>query len=157
MKVKWKLLFLCIAIPLLVGGIAGFISKDSMSIYTNLNQPPLSPPGWLFPVVWTILYTFMGIASYLVLTSGAPEFSIHKAIKLYGWQLLFNFFWTFWFFQLHLYFFSFVWLFALWILIIFTIKSFSQISSKAVYLMIPYLLWITFAGYLNLGIALLNA
>ena len=156
MKIKWKLLLICIAIPLIIGGIAGFISKDSMSSYAMLNQPPLAPPGWLFPLVWTILYILMGIASYIILTSGEPIKNIQKALRIYGCQLLFNFLWSFWFFNLQLYFFSFIWLIALWLLIILTIKSFSRISKIAAYLMIPYLLWVTFAGYLNLGIALLN-
>ncbi len=156
LKVKWKTLLICIAIPLLAGGFAGFISKDSMSIYNNLKQPPLSPPGWLFPIVWTILYILMGIASYLIVTSKKTNENIDKALKLYAIQLLFNFLWTFWFFYLQLYLFSFIWLVVLWFLILFTIKAFSKISKKAAYLMIPYLLWITFAGYLNIGIALLN-
>lgn len=156
MKVKWKTLLICIAIPLLAGGFAGFISKDSMSIYNSLKQPPLSPPGWLFPIVWTILYILMGIASYLIVTSKKTNENIDKALKLYAIQLLFNFLWTFWFFYLQLYLFSFIWLVVLWFLILFTIKAFSKISKKAAYLMIPYLLWITFAGYLNIGIALLN-
>lgn len=156
MKIKWKTLLISIAIPLLVGGISGFITKDSMSTFASLNQPPLSPPGWIFPVVWTILYLLMGIACYLILTSGAPQENIVNAMNLYGWQLFFNFFWSFWFFNLHLYFFSFIWLIVLWILIFATIVSFARISKLAAYLMIPYLLWVTFAGYLNLGIALLN-
>lgn len=156
MKIKWKTLLISIAIPLIVGGIAGFISKDSMSIFETLNKPPLSPPGWLFPVAWTILYALMGIASYLIVTSGAPQKSISRAIKLYGVQLFFNFFWTFWFFYLGLYFFAFIWLLILWVLILATIISFAHISKPAMYLMLPYLLWVTFAGYLNLGIALLN-
>ena len=156
MKIKWKTLIICIAIPLLVGGFAGFISKDSMGVYATLNQPPLSPPGWLFPVVWTILYILMGIASYIILTSEKYKTDIHKSLKLYGWQLLFNFFWTYWFFNLQLYFFSFAWLMVLRFLIILTIKSFSKISKAAAFLMIPYLLWVTFAAYLNIGVALLN-
>ena len=98
----------------------------------------------------------MGIASYLILTSGAPQEKIGKAIRLYGWQLLFNFFWPFWFFRLQLYFFAFFWLIALWGLLLSTILSFFRISKAAAYWMLPYLLWVTFAGYLNLGIALLN-
>lgn len=156
MKIKWKTLLLCVAIPLVVGGIAGFISKDSTGMYATLNRPPLSPPGWVFPVAWTILYILMGIASYLIVTSGAPQKSIRNAIVLYGIQLFFNFMWTFWFFNLQLYFFAFVWLVVLWVLILATIRSFSLISKSAAYLMLPYLLWVTFAGYLNLSIALLN-
>lgn len=156
MKIQWKKLCICILIPLLVGGIAGFISQDGMSTFQHLTKPPLSPPGWLFPVVWTILYLLMGIASYLILTSQAPQKSIVNALKLYGIQLFFNFFWTFWFFNLGLYFFAFIWLIALWIFILATIFLFSKISKTAAYLMIPYLLWVTFAGYLNISIAVLN-
>ena len=156
MKINRKTLFICIAIPLIAGGVAGFISKNSMSAFAALNKPPLSPPGWLFPVVWTILYLLMGIASYLILTSDAPQKDIGNALKLYGLQLFFNFLWPFLFFQLELYFFAFIWLVALWLLILATIISFSRISKPTAYLMVPYLLWVTFAGYLNLGIAILN-
>lgn len=156
MKIKWKLLIFCIAIPLIVGGIAAFISKDSMSVFEALNKPPLSPPGWLFPVAWTILYTLMGIASYLVLTSGASQHDRQKALKLYGLQLLFNFLWTIWFFNLGLYWFSFLWLAVLWLLIFTTTIFFSRTSKPAAYLLVPYLAWVAFAGYLNFGIAVLN-
>ena len=84
MKIQWKKLCICILIPLLVGGIAGFISQDGMNTFQHLAKPPLSPPGWLFPVVWTILYLLMGIASYLILTSQAPQKSIVNSLKLYG-------------------------------------------------------------------------
>lgn len=156
MKIKWRILFINIAIPLIVGGIAGFISKDSMSIFETLNKSPLSPPGWLFPVVWTILYTLMGFASYLVVTSRSSQKNISRVMSLYGVQLFFNFLWTFWFFNLGLYFFAFIWLVILWILILATMISFAHISKLAMYLMVPYLLWVIFAGYLNLEIALLN-
>lgn len=156
MKIKWKTLILCIAIPLVVGSVAGFLAKDSMSVFEALNKPPLSPPGWLFPVAWTILYTLMGIASYLVLTSGATQKDVTKALKLYGLQLLFNFLWTFWFFNLGLYWFSFIWLVVLWFLILATTITFFRISKPAAYLLIPYLAWVAFAGYLNLCIAILN-
>ena len=156
MKIKWKTLILCIAVPLIVGGVAGFISKDSMNVFEALNKPPLSPPQWLFPVAWTILYTLMGIASYLVLTSGAAQNDVAKALKLYGLQLLFNFLWTIWFFNLEWYWFSFIWLVVLWLLILATAILFARISKPAAYLLIPYLAWVAFAGYLNFGIALLN-
>lgn len=155
MKIRWKTLLVCLAIPLIVGGIAGFISKDSMQIFEELNKPPLSPPGWIFPVVWTILYAGMGIACYLVIMASASQ-SINNAIKLYGVQLVFNFLWTLWFFNAGLYLFSFFWLIALLLLIIATLLRFGKISRPAMYLMIPYALWVAFAGYLNLGVALLN-
>ena len=153
MKIQWKRLILCIAIPLAVGGISALLTSSGMETFQALNKPPLSPPGWLFPVVWTLLYILMGIASYLVLTSGKPS---RSALTFYGLQLLFNFFWSIIFFNLARYLFAFVWLIALWILIFITTVLFYKISKPAGYLMIPYLLWVAFAGYLNLFIYLLN-
>lgn len=156
MKFKWKTLLVCIAIPLVVGGISALITMGSMETFATLRQPPLSPPGWLFPVVWTVLYVLMGIASYLVLTAHAPQREIESALKTYALQLFFNFCWSIIFFNLKLYWFAFVWLLALWVLILLCIIRFFRVSKPAAYLMIPYLLWVTFAGYLNLGIAILN-
>lgn len=156
MKIKWKTLLICLAIPLIGGGISAFISKDSIKTFSTLTKPPLSPPEWLFPIAWTVLYVLMGIASYLIITSNNEEKIINKSLKTYGVQLFFNFFWTFWFFNLNLYFFSFIWLVILWILILITIILFVYINQSTFYLMIPYLLWVSFAGYLNLGIAILN-
>ena len=153
MKIQWKKLILCIALPLAVGGFAGILTRGSMETFQSLNKPALSPPGWLFPVVWTILYLLMGIASYLVLTSGKTN---HSALTVYGIQLVFNFFWSIIFFGFEAYLFSFVWLVILWILILATIIRFFRISESAGYLLLPYLLWVTFAGYLNLYIYLLN-
>lgn len=127
-----------------------------MALFQRLNQPPLSPPGWLFPVVWTILYLLMGVASYLVFTSGAAPADIRKALGLYALQLLFNFIWPLLFFNLQLYWPAFFWLLALWLLISTTLLHFGRITPPAAYLLSPYLLWVTFAGYLNLGIAMLN-
>lgn len=127
-----------------------------MEIFKTLNKPPLSPPGWLFPVVWSVLYTLMGVASYLVLTASTPKSEIAQAIRLYGLQLAFNFFWTIWFFNFGWYWFSLVWLVALWLLILSTTVAFYRISKPAGLLLLPYLLWVAFAGYLNAGIALLN-
>ena len=118
-----------------------------------LQKPTFAPPGFLFPVVWTILYVLMGIASYLVLTSGKLT---GNALIVYGIQLVFNFFWSILFFNLGLCMFAFLWLVLLWLLILLTTVLFYQILKPAGYLMIPYLLWVTFAGYLNLGICLLN-
>ena len=155
-KINKKLLAICIAIPLVVGAISALLTKDSMMIFQTVNKPPLSPPGWLFPVVWTILYTFMGVASYLVLTSEGTMEEKSQAISVYFYQLLVNFLWSTWFFNLQWYVFAFFWLVLLWVLILVTVVRFYLLSKPAGYLMIPYLLWVTFAGYLNLGIALLN-
>lgn len=95
MKIKPGVLAVSIAIPLAAGAIAGLASAGSMDAFEALTKPPLSPPGWLFPVVWSILYVMMGIASYLVFTSGADRKSIKTALTVYGVQLFFNFAWTF--------------------------------------------------------------
>lgn len=156
MKTNKKLLFLCIALPLLVGITAGLLTRDSMSTFSMLNKPPLSPPAILFPIVWTILYTLMGIASYLVLSSGKNQDDITTALIVYLLQLAINFFWSIFFFNLEWYLFAFFWLILLWIFIKKTIQLFYPLSKTAAYLMIPYLVWVTFAGYLNFGIYLLN-
>ena len=156
MNLKRRELFICIAIPLAVGGVSAWLSRESMNAFAVFDKPPLSPPGWLFPVVWTLLYVLMGLASYLVLTSAKPQQTINRALRLYGMQLGVNFFWSIFFFNLSLFLFSFLWLILLWLLILATIVRFYQISQKAGRLMLPYLLWVTFAGYLNLGIYLLN-
>lgn len=155
-KVNKKLLVVCIALPLLLGGISAFLTGDNMKLFETVNKPPLSPPGWLFPVVWTILYTLMGIASYLVLTGEGSGEEKTRAISAYLYQLVVNFLWSTWFFNFRWYTFSFFWLVCLWILVLITMVRFYRISKPAGYLLIPYLLWVTFAGYLNFGIALLN-
>ena len=118
MKIQWKKLILCLAVPLAVGGLSALITGNSMQMFETLRKPPLSPPGWLFPVVWTILYILMGIASYLVLTSAKPNRS-RSALLVYGVQLFFNFFWPILFFSLKLYLSAFFWLVLLWLLICF--------------------------------------
>ena len=144
------------AIPLLVGGLSALITSGAMSDFEAINKPPLSPPGWLFPVVWSVLFILMGIASYLVLTSYAPQDLISRAIKIYAFQLILNFFWSIIFFNLKAYYFAFVWLVVLWLAILFTTSIFYKIRKAAGYLLIPYLLWVTFAGYLNFSIAIMN-
>lgn len=156
MKQNRRQLLICIAIPLAVGGLSAWLTRGSMDTFAALNKPPLSPPGWLFPVVWTILFVLMGLASYLVLKSGKPQQKVNRALRLYGIQLGVNFFWSVFFFNLSLYLFSFIWLILLWILILVTTIRFRRLSQPAGMLMLPYLLWVAFAGYLNPGIYLLN-
>ena len=153
MKIQWKKLICCVAIPLAVGGLSALFTSGSMETFHAVRKPPLSPPGWLFPVVWSILYILMGIASYLIFTS---QKSHYTALMVYGIQLAFNFFWSIFFFNLELYLFAFIWLILLWLLILATVILFWKISKLAGYLMLPYLLWVAFAGYLNFGIYLLN-
>lgn len=150
------LLIKSIAVPLIIGGISALLTRDSMQIFTEVNKPPLSPPSILFPIVWTILYTLMGISYYLIITSGGSEEDIQEATRIYGLQLVVNFLWPTFFFDFQWYFFSFVWLLGLWVLVIIMIKKFFTISKSAAWINIPYLVWLTFAAYLNLGIFLLN-
>lgn len=152
-KIQWKNLITAVAIPLATGGLSALLTKKAMDSFKMLNQPPLSPPTWLFPVVWTILYILMGIASYLIATSGQKN---DTALTLYDIQLCFNFLWTLIFFNMEWYLFAFLWLIGLWILILLTTIAFYRLSKPATYMMIPYLIWVTFAGYLNYGIYLLN-
>lgn len=154
MKIQWKRLLVYLAIPLGVGALAGILTKDSMMQFSLLNRPPLSPPGWLFPVVWTVLFLLMGYASYLVSRSDSVQ--KRPALILYAIQLIVNFFWSIFFFNFEWYLFSFFWLVLLWVLILLTIRAFWRISPTAAILLIPYLLWVTFAGYLNLAIWLIN-
>lgn len=153
LKIQWKKLFVCLVIPLAVGVLSALLSGNGMDSFEALNKPPLSPPGWVFPVAWTILYILMGIASYLVLISGKPN---KTALQVYGIQLVFNFFWSILFFKFEIYLLAFVWLVVLWLLIFVCSVLFYRISKPSGYLMLPYLLWVTFAGYLNLYIALFN-
>ena len=155
MKNDWKKLLLCLAVPLVTGGLATLFS-GGMGDYQDLLQPPLSPPGWVFPVVWTILYLLMGYASYRVLMSGRPQEEIRQALTLYGIQLLLNFLWPILFFGFSWYLAAFFLLLALLAAIAATARLFSQIDKVAGNLLAPYILWVAFAGYLNLGVFLLN-
>lgn len=156
MKIDKKLLIICLAVPLGIGGIAALLTRNSMDLFKQLSKPPLSPPGWLFPVVWTILYALMGLSLYLLLTSRSRSDVIGQGIALFGLQLFFNFFWSIFFFNFKLYYFSFGWLIVLLGLIFAMIMSFYKASKTAALINIPYLLWVAFAGYLNIGIAILN-
>lgn len=156
MKIKKGVLAVCLAIPLAVGALSGYLTRGGADIFSMLEKPPLSPPGWVFPVVWTILYVLMGIASYLIVTSDASSEKISQAMAVYGAQLAFNFFWPILFFNLTLYLPALVWLLLLWALIALTIYLFAKIDRRAAYLMLPYFVWVTFAAYLNFGIWLLN-
>lgn len=154
MKMQWKKLFVCIAIPLAVGGISAVISRGGISAFENAVKPPLTPPAWLFPLCWTVLYVLMGVASYLVAVS--DEILRGNALLFYGVQLILNFVWPLIFFDLSLYLLAFVWLVILWAIILVTMLKFYKITERAGDLMLPYILWVTFAGYLNFGVFLLN-
>lgn len=154
MKIKNKsALIIAILIPIAAGTLSALFSKN-MAVYSTLNKPPLSPPGFIFPIVWLILYVLMGISSYIIYEAKSPY--KNKALKAYAIQLFFNFFWSILFFGFSLYLPAFLWLLALIALITIMIYLFYQISPLAAYLQIPYLLWCIFAAYLNFMIYLLN-
>ena len=155
-RINRTALIIAILIPLAVGALSAGITAGSMSIFEQIDKPPLSPPGWLFPVVWTLLYTLMGLSSYLVYTADVPDGQKTHTLQIYGIQLAVNFFWSIIFFNFQAFLFAFWWLILLWGLIIWTISAFGKITKPAAWLLVPYLLWVTFAGYLNYGIYLLN-
>lgn len=155
MKLDLKKLLICLAIPLAVGGLASLLS-GGMGAYGEFRQPPLSPPGWVFPIVWTVLYLLMGYASYRVAASGKEAALVRQGLIFYGLQLFFNFLWPILFFRLDAYLAAFVILLVLWALILATLWKFNKVDERAGDLLLPYLLWVTFAGYLNLGVYLLN-
>ena len=150
MKTNFKKLLLCIAIPLVVGGIAGLLTRTGTQSYACMTKPPFSP------IVWTLLYTLMGISSYLIWTKNDDSVIGVKAKNLYFYQLVVNFLWSFFFFNFQWYFFSFLWLLLLWGLVAAMIRAFTYISKTATYINIPYLIWLTFAAYLNFGAWWLN-
>ena len=155
MKIKWKVLLICLGIPLAAGGLGAALG-GGMGIYTDLNQPPLSPPGWVFPIVWTALYLLMGYASYRIYTSDAAQKDKRRALVFYGIQLLLNFLWPAVFFGLQWYWAAFLLLLSLWVMVYITMFLFGIIDDSAENLLIPYLLWLTFAGYLTAMVWLLN-
>lgn len=153
MKKCTRNLIFCIAAPLIVGGLSALLTKDSMIMFDYVKKPPLTPPTWLFPVVWTLLYALMGLASYLVLTAKKQS---RTALIFYAVQLVFNFFWSIIFFDLGDYLFALIWLLALLTLIVITTVQFYKLDKKAGFLLLPYILWVSFAGYLNYGIYMFN-
>ena len=155
MKANTKTLLIALAIPLAVGGLATLLS-GGMSDYRALEHPPLSPPGWVFPVVWTVLYLLIGYSSSRVYTAGKSPAFTRKALTYYGIQLFLNFLWPILFFGFEWYLGAFILLLALWVMILLTMQAFSSIDETAGDLLIPYLLWVTFAGYLNIGVYFLN-
>ena len=125
-----------------------------MNIYDKINTPPLSPPGWLFPIVWTILFILMGVSAAIIFTDNSTKKD--DALFIYAVSLVLNFSWSIFFFNLLSFIIAFIILVALWLSIILTIIKYYKINKFAAWLQLPYLFWVTFAGYLNFAIILLN-
>lgn len=157
MKAKpWKTYALWIVLVEAVGTLSGFLSREGTKLYADaMKKPPLSPPGIVFPIVWTILYALMGIGAARVWMA-PPSRERTGALWVFWIQLAFNFFWSLIFFNLQTYGLAFFWLLALWALIGAMIVLFSKVDPLAGKLQIPYFVWVTFAAYLNLGVWLLN-
>ena len=143
-----------ILLSVAVGALSSFLTKDSMKAYEAVPKSSLTPPSFVFPIVWTILFILMGIGAAMVFRSR----SVHRdrALLVFFVQPVVNFFWSIIFFNLQAYLFAFVWLVLLWLLILLMIRLFYRVNKTAGLLQIPYLLWVTFAGYLNFVIWTLN-
>lgn len=149
--IEWKPLLFFLGYTFLFAGLGTWLGMPKTD---GLTPPPLAPPDWLFPVVWTVLYALMAVAAYLVFISedtdrGAP-------LRLYLLQVIVNVLWPLFFFRLEWRLFAFFWLLLLFVLVLLTAFGFRPISRTAFRLMLPYLAWVAFAGYLNLGFYLLN-
>ncbi len=155
MRMEWKKLLWNLAIPLAVGGLASLLA-GGYDTYGELVNPPLSPPGWVFPVVWTVLYLLMGYAAYRISVCNAAPSRKKRALQLYAAQLAANFLWPLLFFGAGWYLAAFLWLVLLWCLVLLTLRAFGAAEETASNLMIPYFLWVTFALYLNFAVWLLN-
>ena len=147
---KWKTYAAYIIVTLLGGILAAVVTMDGMQVYSTLEKPVLAPPAWLFPVVWTILYVLMAI--------GGARYALNlKMISgIYFLQLVVNWLWPVIFFNFNAYLFAFFWLLLLLVLVIIMTWQFYKVDKLAGLLQISYILWLTFAGYLNIMVYLLN-
>lgn len=157
MKMKhWKTYAFWILFTEAVGALSGFLTREGTKLYrTTIVKPPLSPPAVVFPIVWGVLFLLMGISAarvWLKRTSRLRD----RSILIYLVQLLVNSFWSIIFFNMQAFGFALGWLILLWVLILLMILIFRRVDRTAAWLQIPYLLWVSFAGYLNWGVWMLN-
>lgn len=152
----WKFIA-SVALPLAVGGVAGFFTSSSVNDwFTTINKPSFNPPAWLFAPVWTTLYLLMGIAFFIIWTKAAKGPLKRKAFIFYFVQLALNFCWSFIFFYAREIGWALVDITLLWLMILLTIIYFSKISKPAAWLLVPYIAWVSFATALNFAIWQLN-
>ena len=155
-KKPWKTYVLWIAICEAVGFFAGILTRQGTKIYAQTAiKPPLTPPGWLFPVVWVVLYALMGIGAARI-TLAPSSAGRSRGLNLMVTQLVVNFFWPLLFFNAGAYGFALLWLLVLWGLVLWMILVWRKVETLAAWLQIPYLLWLSFAVYLNAGVWYLN-
>jgi benzodiazapine receptor len=151
-----KALLLSILITEGTGFLSSFLSMSDPNFYSTLKKPYFSPPGFVFPIVWFILYFLMALAVYRIWMKGKEGIFINKALFLFFVQLALNFLWSIIFFRYQLYGVAFIELILLLIFILLTTFEFFKIDKIAGLLMIPYILWVSFAGVLNFAIWSLN-
>ena len=152
----WRSYAFWILLSEAVGLLSGWLTRDGVQLYTDtVMKPALTPPGIVFPIVWTILYALMGIGAARVALTPASE-DRSNALLLFLLQLAFNFLWSTLFFTYQAFGAALIWLLILWVMIILMILAFRRVDPLAAKLQIPYLIWVTFAAYLNAGVWLLN-
>ncbi len=153
-RIKWKTMLLSLLISLGTGGLSALLTAQAMRQYGSIRRPPLAPPASVFPIVWTILFILMAVSAYLVYESGCA--GKNDALTIYGVQLALNFFWPLIFFNCRAYFYALILLILLWIAVLTMIILFWRCRRAAALLQIPYIVWLTFAAYLNYCIWVLN-
>lgn len=152
----WKIYAAWILLAEAVGGLSGWLTRDGAKAYSeSIIQPPLSPPALVFPIVWGILFALMGIGAARIYLA-PPSRERTNSLRIFLLQLAFNFFWSILFFNLQAFGAALVWLLILWGLILWMIVTFRKVDPLAAWMQIPYLLWVTFAAYLNYGVWMLN-
>lgn len=157
LNVKIIPLILNILIPLLGGFIVSYINRNAMSVYnTTVKKPFFTPPSIVFIIVWTILYILMGIAAYRIYIKNKENNDDNGAYFFYLVQLILNFMWSFIFFTFRLYGLSFIWIIILFIFVVITFIKFIKIDKIAGFLLVPYMLWLVFAGILNFFVWVFN-
>lgn len=155
-KTTWKPYVLWILLAEAVGALSGWLTREGTQLFSEtVAKPPLTPPSLVFPIVWGILYALMGIgAARISLTEPSEDRS--RGLNLFVAQLIVNFFWSLIFFNAQAYGFAFFWLLLLWGLVLWMTLTFRKVDTIAAWLQVPYLLWLTFAAYLNIGVWRLN-
>lgn len=155
-KHKWLSYVLWILFTEGVGFLSGWLTREGSQLYSQtIVKPPLSPPAMVFPIVWAILFVLMGIgAARIYLAEPSPERT--RGLRIFLLQLAFNFFWSILFFNFQVFGIALIWLLILWGLILWMIVTFRQVDPPAAWLQVPYLLWVSFAAYLNFGVWRLN-
>lgn len=147
---------ICIAVPVIVGLVSGYITRDNMVVFDSIKKPALTPPAIVFPIAWSILYVMMGIASFLALKNCRDFTQIVSVMIPYIIQLILNFIWSIIFFNTQSYGLALACLVLMWIMIVRSMITFATVSMIAGWFLLPYIIWVSFAAYLNVMIVIMN-